>query len=213
MLDITGCAHLFGGEAALRAIWCGGLAPGLQARVAVADTVGCAWAVARFGEHPAIVPVATKQRGTLAPLPSPPCASPPKRIDGARAGRPEAHRRRARPPARAARGALRRGVRAPPRSGARPRGRADHAAPAHSRRDRRAALRRADRARARRARHHREARRKARRLCWSGAAKARGCCRPRCSAPTAKCFASRSAPASRCAMQRASAACSPTGSA
>src|SRR5205085_7607360 len=51
MLDVTGCAHLFGGEAAL----CGDLtrrlvAQGYQARVAVAATVGCAWAVARYAE-------------------------------------------------------------------------------------------------------------------------------------------------------------------
>jgi protein ImuB len=50
MFDITGCAHLFGGEAAL----CDDIvrrlaAQGLHARVAVADTVGCAWAVARYG--------------------------------------------------------------------------------------------------------------------------------------------------------------------
>ena len=41
---------------------------------------------------------------------------------------------------------------------------------------------------ARRARHHRAARRRAWPRCWSGAAKARGCCRPRCFAPTARCF-------------------------
>jgi protein ImuB len=55
LLDITGCAHLFGGEAALcrdlveRLSW-----QGLQATVAVADTVGCAWAVARYGNSPVI---------------------------------------------------------------------------------------------------------------------------------------------------------------
>ncbi|MEA2880715.1 MAG: protein ImuB [Hyphomicrobiales bacterium] len=49
MLDVTGCAHLFGGEAALAADLVRRLgAQGYQARVAVADTVGCAWAVARF---------------------------------------------------------------------------------------------------------------------------------------------------------------------
>jgi protein ImuB len=54
-LDITGCAHLFGGEAA----FCGAIVQrlelqGLAARAAIADTVGCAWAVARFGgvSHP-----------------------------------------------------------------------------------------------------------------------------------------------------------------
>src|SRR5439155_22623576 len=49
MLDVTGCAHLFGGEAALADDLVRRLAKqGYQARVAVADTVGCAWAVARF---------------------------------------------------------------------------------------------------------------------------------------------------------------------
>jgi protein ImuB len=51
MLDITGCAHLFGGEAALGADIVQRLAGlGFAARAAIADTVGCAWAVARFGE-------------------------------------------------------------------------------------------------------------------------------------------------------------------
>jgi protein ImuB len=54
MLDITGCAHLFGGEAA----FCGSIVQrlrlqGLAARAAIADTVGCAWAVARF-HHPSL---------------------------------------------------------------------------------------------------------------------------------------------------------------
>jgi protein ImuB len=52
-LDITGCAHLFGGEAA----FCTDIVrrlgrQGLAARAAIADTVGCAWAVARFSEFP-----------------------------------------------------------------------------------------------------------------------------------------------------------------
>src|SRR5262245_41642761 len=50
-LDITGCAHLFGGEAALLADLARRLRRlGLQPRLAVADTAGAAWAVARFGE-------------------------------------------------------------------------------------------------------------------------------------------------------------------
>src|ERR1700704_2881609 len=54
-LDITGCAHLFGGEAA----FCGDIVQrlgrqGFAARAAIADTVGCAWAVARHDDfsHP-----------------------------------------------------------------------------------------------------------------------------------------------------------------
>ena len=50
-LDISGCAHLFGGETALAHDLVRRLtAQGLQARVAIADTVGCAWGVARFSQ-------------------------------------------------------------------------------------------------------------------------------------------------------------------
>ncbi|MEA2937444.1 MAG: protein ImuB [Alphaproteobacteria bacterium] len=50
VLDITGCAHLFGGEAALCRDLLRRLAEqGLHARAAAADTVGCASAVARYG--------------------------------------------------------------------------------------------------------------------------------------------------------------------
>ena len=56
LLDITGCAHLFGGEAALARDLVRRLAlQGLHARVALADTVGCAWGMARYGEQ-TIVP-------------------------------------------------------------------------------------------------------------------------------------------------------------
>jgi protein ImuB len=49
-LDITGCAHLFGGEAALaRDLLTRLKQQGFAARAAVADTPGCAWAVARYG--------------------------------------------------------------------------------------------------------------------------------------------------------------------
>jgi protein ImuB len=50
-LDITGCAHLFNGEAALARDLVARLTnQGLHARVAVADTVGGAWGVARYGK-------------------------------------------------------------------------------------------------------------------------------------------------------------------
>jgi len=49
-LDITGCAHLFGGEAGLLADLADRLRRfGLPARLAIADTPGAAWAVARYG--------------------------------------------------------------------------------------------------------------------------------------------------------------------
>ncbi len=68
VLDITGCAHLFGGEAALcRDMLARLAAQGLAARAAVADTVGCAFAVARFGAA-ALVPPG-EMRHALAPLP------------------------------------------------------------------------------------------------------------------------------------------------
>ncbi|HJQ57890.1 MAG TPA: DNA polymerase Y family protein, partial [Vineibacter sp.] len=50
-LDITGCAHLFGGEDQLLADLAARLRRfGLQPRLAVADTAGAAWALARYGE-------------------------------------------------------------------------------------------------------------------------------------------------------------------
>jgi len=52
LLDITGCAHLFGGEAALARDIVDRLArQGFSAHAAIADTVGCASAVARFVEN------------------------------------------------------------------------------------------------------------------------------------------------------------------
>ncbi|RAI41199.1 hypothetical protein CH341_22210 [Rhodoplanes roseus] len=71
MLDITGCAHLFGGEAALARALAVRLAEGgLAARIAIADTPGCAAAVARYGarDTPVVVPPGG-QDAALAPLP------------------------------------------------------------------------------------------------------------------------------------------------
>src|SRR5436190_15294761 len=51
LLDVAGCAHLFSGEAALARDLITRLAQqGLRARVTIADTVGCAWGVARYGK-------------------------------------------------------------------------------------------------------------------------------------------------------------------
>jgi protein ImuB len=57
-LDVTGVAHLWGGEAAMAKDFRARLrANGLPVRVAVADTPGAAWALAHQGEHPlTIVP-------------------------------------------------------------------------------------------------------------------------------------------------------------
>ena len=51
MLDITGCAHLFGGEAGMLAD-VAGRAVGLRltVRMGLADTPGAAWALARYGQ-------------------------------------------------------------------------------------------------------------------------------------------------------------------
>ncbi len=55
VLDITGCAHLFGGEAALGRDLATRLArQGFHVRIAIADTVGCAWGVARYGGQSAV---------------------------------------------------------------------------------------------------------------------------------------------------------------
>lgn len=57
-LDIAGCTRLFGGEEALMASLQSGLEDfGLTVRLALADTPGAAWALARYGaEDPAVVP-------------------------------------------------------------------------------------------------------------------------------------------------------------
>ena len=71
LLDVTGCAHLFGGEAALCRDLVERLArQGLQAHAAVADTVGCAWAVARYGRAPIVAKDAARE--ILSPLPDRP---------------------------------------------------------------------------------------------------------------------------------------------
>ncbi len=50
-LDVTGLAPLFGGEAALVERMARAFAQrGFTARLALADTIGAAWAVARYGE-------------------------------------------------------------------------------------------------------------------------------------------------------------------
>jgi len=67
-LDITGCAHLFGGEDGMcKAVEVGLARLGIRYRVAIADTHGCAWAVARYGDSPIVPP--GEQRAGMAPLP------------------------------------------------------------------------------------------------------------------------------------------------
>ncbi|GAB4392913.1 MAG: hypothetical protein Tsb0032_10350 [Kiloniellaceae bacterium] len=73
LLDVSGCAHLFGGEHALLEDLQARLAGfGYAARAALADTLGCAWAMARYGTsawHPCVVVLPGRQRAALAPLP------------------------------------------------------------------------------------------------------------------------------------------------
>jgi protein ImuB len=67
-LDITGCAHLFGGETALARDLLTRLArQGFHTRAAVADTVGCAWGAARYGEGGIVL--RGKTQAAILPLP------------------------------------------------------------------------------------------------------------------------------------------------
>lgn len=69
LLDLTGCAHLFGGEAALLAdLLRRCRAAGLTARGTLAGSAGAAWALARFGENGTALPDG-EERDALAPLP------------------------------------------------------------------------------------------------------------------------------------------------
>ncbi len=72
-LDVTGCAHLFGGEAAVLGDLLARLSRcGHRARAAIADTPGAAWAAARFVDDPdgaGIVVASRAERTVLAPLP------------------------------------------------------------------------------------------------------------------------------------------------
>ena len=72
-LDITGCAHLCGGEAALAGDLIGRLAAaGYEARAAIADTPGAAWAACRFATDDATrskIVARGDVRRALAPLP------------------------------------------------------------------------------------------------------------------------------------------------
>lgn len=69
-LDVTGCAHLFGGEAAfLAAIRRALEGLSLTPRLALADTAGAAWALARFGDTHVVRAEPGKAREALAPLP------------------------------------------------------------------------------------------------------------------------------------------------
>jgi protein ImuB len=69
-LDLTGCAHRFGGETAMRAELLAGLRrQGLAARAAIADCPGAAWAVARYAPADRQIVPPGEVRAALGPLP------------------------------------------------------------------------------------------------------------------------------------------------
>ena len=69
ILDATGCAHLWGGEEKyLKDIIDKLKKLGVSVRIAIADTIGTAWAVSRYGKTKAITPV-NGQVEALMPLP------------------------------------------------------------------------------------------------------------------------------------------------
>ena len=73
LLDITGCECHFGGEESLaRQLWNEFSASRYHTRIAIADTIGAAWAMAHFGveaPHPVAVIPAGQHPGTLRRLP------------------------------------------------------------------------------------------------------------------------------------------------
>jgi len=85
LLDVTGCAHLFGGERALIADLVTRVARlGYAARAALADTPGAAWALARFATDaaaPFVVVAPGEARAALAPLPPAALRLPPARVE------------------------------------------------------------------------------------------------------------------------------------
>ncbi|MEP6596845.1 MAG: DNA polymerase Y family protein [Ginsengibacter sp.] len=69
MLDVTGCAHLWGGERQyLMDIFNRLKNFGYNIRIASADTIGTAWAIARFGQSEFIIETG-QQTAALLPLP------------------------------------------------------------------------------------------------------------------------------------------------
>lgn len=66
LLDITGCTHLWKGEVLyLKALLEKLKEKGYQTRGAIADTIGTAWAIARFGKEKAIIPTNTQHTALL----------------------------------------------------------------------------------------------------------------------------------------------------
>ncbi|MBV9523089.1 MAG: DNA polymerase Y family protein [Alphaproteobacteria bacterium] len=71
LLDITGCAHLWGGEEELMADILARIAgQGFASKAAIAGTSGAAWAVARFGEGGSRIVPPGAEHAVLAALPT-----------------------------------------------------------------------------------------------------------------------------------------------
>ena len=70
ILDISGCAHLWGGEENYINAIINRLSDfGYRIKAAIADTIGAAWALAHFGKSPSIV-APSQQAGALLELPA-----------------------------------------------------------------------------------------------------------------------------------------------
>ncbi|PSK93227.1 Y-family DNA polymerase [Taibaiella chishuiensis] len=67
VLDISGCAHLWGGEVAyLKELLHRLRQAGYRARAAIADTIGAAWALARYGQDNPVISPGTQLEALLA---------------------------------------------------------------------------------------------------------------------------------------------------
>jgi protein ImuB len=83
-VETTGSAHLWGGEAALVADLMTRLdRRRIAARIAIADTLGAAWAMAHFAETPVVLPP-KDARAALAPLPVEALRLDPATVQGLR---------------------------------------------------------------------------------------------------------------------------------
>ena len=79
LLDISGCAHLYGGERELIADLSGRLEKsGFAYSLAIAGTIGSAWAAARYGEPASYA--CGEERSVLAPLPLSALRLPPATV-------------------------------------------------------------------------------------------------------------------------------------
>ena len=81
-IDLTGVAHLYGGEARFVRRLLRLLARhGVSARVAVADTAGAAWALARYGGEGTLIVEPADHHHALAPLPVPALRLDPRSLE------------------------------------------------------------------------------------------------------------------------------------